>query len=227
MPCGTTEPTIRLATTEDAPAIQRIYTPYVRETAISFERSPPSTDDLRERIEDTLERYPWLVCELGGTVAGYSYAGALRGRSAYQWSVESTVYVDPDHQRRGIACGLYRSLFAVLDRQGYCRVFAATALPNPASTGFHEAMGFTSIGVYENVGYKHDEWHDVEWWSRPLAGASSETDASADFDPSGDRISPVDPDPPTDPDPPLSIAEARKRSRWSAAVTAGQSHIRT
>ncbi len=110
---------IRLAFEEDAAAIRRIYVPIVEETTISFETCSPTESEITDRIASTLERYPWLVCETGGEgngreVVGYAYAGTHRSRDAYRWSVDVSVYVDPDHRHRGIARGLYTSLFALL-----------------------------------------------------------------------------------------------------------------
>ena len=192
---------IRLVSTDDAEEIQAIYAPHVRESAISFERTPPAVEDIRQRILDIEDSRPWLVCEHDGGVVGYAYAGSHRVREAYQWSVESSVYVHSDYHRSSIARGLYTSLLAVLDLQGYQNVYAGTTLPNPASVGFHEAMGFELVGVYENVGAKNGEWYDVQWRQLSL----------------GDH--------PSSPDPPLSISEAQEREHWNEALSAGEPAI--
>jgi phosphinothricin acetyltransferase len=116
-------PEIRLVDESDARSIQRIYAPYVRNTSITFERSPPSIEELKRQIKEKEEEYPWLVCEHDDSIAGYAYAGSIRKRAAYQWSVESSVYVDHDFHRRGVARGLYERLLAVLSRQGYYNVY--------------------------------------------------------------------------------------------------------
>ena len=193
--------TIRLASVDDAEEIQAIYEPHVRDSAVSFELTPPSAETIEQRIHDTIESHPWLVCERDSEVAGYAYAGPHRSREAYQWAVESSVYVHQDHQRAGVARGLYESLFEVLKLQGFQNVYAGTTLPNPASERFHEAMGFKSIGVYEKVGYKNGDWHDVKWSQRSL----------------GER----DPAPES----PLTLAEARADERWNEALAAGESLI--
>lgn len=160
--------TIRLATPADATDCLEIYAPYVRNTSISFELTPPTTEAFQERIDSTLDTLPWLVCEAGDDILGYAYAGHSRMREAYQWVVESSVYVDGDHHRRGIARGLYTSLFDLLRLQGYFVVLAGMTLPNPASVELHRAMGFEPVGVYENIGYKQGDWHDVEWMQLEL-----------------------------------------------------------
>lgn len=160
--------TIRLARGDDAPAITAIYAPYVSETPISFETAPPSVDEMAGRLAKTLTRFPWLVAETEGDMAGYAYASAHRERAAYQWAADVSIYLREDQQRRGVGRALYTALFAILRAQGYVNVYAGIALPNPASVALHEAMGMTPVGVYHHVGYKSGAWHDVGWWQGPL-----------------------------------------------------------
>jgi phosphinothricin acetyltransferase len=160
--------TIRLATPEDAEAILAIYAPVVRDTAISFEVEPPTLLAMQERIAQTLRHLPWLVCDRQGEVLGYVYASAHRARAAYQWSVDVTVYIHQEVRRTGIGRALYTALFALLARQGFAQCFAGITLPNPASIGLHESLGFQPIGVYREVGYKLGAWHDVGWWQRGI-----------------------------------------------------------
>jgi L-amino acid N-acyltransferase YncA len=110
---------IRLATRNDAPGIAEIYRPIVESTPISFETEPPDEHEIQRRVVETLPAYPWLVCEHEGRVAGYAYATRHRARAAYQWSVDTSVYVHSDFRRRGIGRGLYLSLFRILAAQGY------------------------------------------------------------------------------------------------------------
>ncbi len=160
--------TIRLASSADAPQICGIYSPIVRDTAVSFEQAVPDAKAIAARISETLQQYPWLVCEINRQIAGYAYASSFRPRSAYQWTTETTVYVHPNYQRRGIARALYTSLIAVLRRQGYCNAIGVIALPNDGSVGAHEAVGFRKIGVLENMGYKLKGWRDTGWWQLEL-----------------------------------------------------------
>jgi phosphinothricin acetyltransferase len=163
---------IRLATTEDAGAIADIYEPFVTNTAISFEMVPPDAGDMAARIAATIPRFPWLVATDDGTVVGYAYAGSYRARAAYAWSVEVSVYLAEIARQRGIAGKLYATLFDLLSQQGFRTALAGIALPNPASVGFHEKMGFTLLGVHHEVGWKFDQWHDVGWWRRGLGDGS-------------------------------------------------------
>jgi phosphinothricin acetyltransferase len=160
-------PTIRLATVADAEQVQAVYAPYCH-TPISFETEPPGVEEMRGRVARVLAQYPWLVCEQGGEVLGYVYATQHRERAAYRWSVDTTVYVHQGRQRRGVGRALYTSLLAVLPLQGYVNAYAGVTLPNPASVGLHEAMGFRPVGVYQQVGFKCGSWHDVAWYQRPL-----------------------------------------------------------
>lgn len=159
---------IRLATPADAPALRAIYAPIVTDTMISFELEPPTDDEVAVRIGKTLPAYPWLVLERDGRILGYAYAGAHRARPAYRWSVDVSVYVAEAGRRQGIGRSLYEHLFVLLQRQGYRAAFAGIALPNPASVALHEAVGFTALGVYRDVGFKLGSWHDVGWWQRPI-----------------------------------------------------------
>lgn len=159
---------IRLASTADAAQICEIYRPIVRGTAISFEQAAPDVQEIAARTTQTLEQHPWLVCDINRRIAGYAYGSSFRSRYAYQWTVETTVYVHSDYQRRGIARALYTSLVAILRQQGYCNAVGVIALPNDASVRVHEAIGFRKIGVFENMGYKLGKWHDTGWWQLEL-----------------------------------------------------------
>src|SRR6185436_1470712 len=133
---------IRLATPADAKAILDIYAPYIQNTSFTFETEVPSTEEFAKRIETYLLNWPWLVCEIGGKIAGYAYATRHRERTAYQWCTESSVYIHDDHQRTGIARALYTALFEILKKQGFRNVYAVINLPNEKSVNFHESCGF-------------------------------------------------------------------------------------
>ena len=137
---------VRLAEPADGAGVQAIYAPIVRDTAISFEVDPPSVEEMARRIDSTLERWPWLVCADEGTVLGYVYASRHRERAAYRWSVDVTAYIHESARRRGIGHALYTALLAMLAAQGYHRAYAGITLPNAASVGLHESLGFTPVG---------------------------------------------------------------------------------
>ncbi len=159
---------IRLATPLDAAPLQAIYEPHVRESAISFELEVPSVAQMRDRIERTLPRLPWVICENQGKILGYAYAAVHRPRAAYQWAVEVSVYVHAEARRRGVGRAVYASLFRLLAVQRYHNAYAGIVLPNPASVGLHESLGFQPVGIYRRVGFKLGAWRDVGWWQLAL-----------------------------------------------------------
>jgi phosphinothricin acetyltransferase len=160
---------IRIARPEDAAAFLEIYAPVVRQTSISFEEEVPSEAEMGRRIEDVLPRYPWLAAVEGDDVLGYAYATTHRTRAAYRWSPEVSAYVHAGARRRGVGRALYSTLFAILEKQRFCRAFAGITLPNDPSVRLHEAVGFRPLGVFHAIGYKAGTWHDVGWWERDLA----------------------------------------------------------
>ena len=160
--------TLRFATPADAPGIAAIYAPIVRESAISFEVDPPTVEEIGKRVESTLRFYPWLICAAGGSVEGYAYASQHRSRAAYQWSADVSVYIHESCRGRGIGRALYAALLELLRMQGLFNAYAGITLPNAASVGLHEAVGFVPLGVYRAVGFKLGRWHDVGWWELPL-----------------------------------------------------------
>jgi glutamate/tyrosine decarboxylase-like PLP-dependent enzyme/L-amino acid N-acyltransferase YncA len=186
--------TIRLATPADAAAIASIYGPAVRDTPISFEVEPPDAEAMATRIASTLEVAPWLVCEEAGEVLGYAYGCRHRDREAYRWCADVSVYVREGLQRSGVGRALYGALLPLLALQGFRAAHAGITLPNPASVGLHEAVGFRLVGVYPKVGWKLGAWHDVGWWQLEL----------------GDRTAP--------PETLRTLAEVRGDPRWAAAL---------
>jgi L-amino acid N-acyltransferase YncA len=153
----------------DATRVAEIYAPYVRDTSISFEESPPSAPQMAARMANVLARTPWLVAESKtGRVVGYAYASPHRERAGYRWSVDIAAYVDTDWRGRGVGRALYAELVAILRRQRFVNAYAGIALPNPASVALHESMGMRLVGVYERVGFKHGSWVDVAWYGLRL-----------------------------------------------------------
>ena len=168
---------IRFAEELDAAAIQAIYAPYCESSAVSFETKAPSVEEIGQRIRKISDQFPWIVGERDRRVIGYAYGSRHSERAAYQWSVDATVYVSPSAQRIGLGRALYTSLFRILTLQGYYKVYAGITLPNAASVGLHEAMGFKPVGIYRGVGYKLGSWHDVGWWQLSLQPESDQPSA--------------------------------------------------
>jgi phosphinothricin acetyltransferase len=160
--------TIRFATLADAPALLAIYAPYITDSFVSFEYEVPSLAEFTQRIDAIQQQLPYLVAEVAGRVLGYAYASKHRDRMAYQWSVDTSVYIHPDGHRQGIGRQLYGHLFDLLRQQGYYNVYAGITLPNPSSEAFHRAIGFELVGTYRNVGYKMGAWRSVSWFQLTL-----------------------------------------------------------
>jgi L-amino acid N-acyltransferase YncA len=163
---------VRLATANDGAACAEIYASYVRETAVSFELVPPDTAEMTARLVRTLERTPWLVVEVDGVVRGYAYATRHRERAAYDWTVESAVYVDRAFRGLGLGRMAMAALLRVLRLQGFHLVVAGVTTPNAQSVALHLALGFRRIGEFEAVGWKFRAWHGVEWFGLELRGRS-------------------------------------------------------
>ena len=159
---------IRIADKNDCKDILRIYEFYVLNTAITFEYEVPSLSEMENRMKNIQLKYPYLVAEIENKVVGYAYASDFRYKAAYQWSPESTIYLDKEFHGKGIGKKLYQKLFEVLKLQGYYNVFGGVALPNESSIALHQHLGFKEIGVYENIGYKFDKWHSTKWFQLVL-----------------------------------------------------------
>ncbi len=162
-------PVIRHADPDrDAAACAAIYAPSVRDGVASLEERVPEPREIADRMRAIGRNWPWLVAERDGVVAGYAYASQHRERASYRWSTDVTVYVAHGHHRRGIARALYERLFELLARQGYHQACAGITLPNAASVGLHESLGFVAVGVYADIAYKHGRWRSVGWWQKTL-----------------------------------------------------------
>ena len=172
---------IRTARDEDAAAIHAIYAPSVSAGVATFETELPGVETMRERLRARLQHYPWLVWEDAGEVLAYAYAGRFRERAAYDWIAETSIYVHADAQRRGIARRLYGVLLDVMRLQGITQAVGVITLPGTASVAMHQAMGFTSAGVWRQCGYKLGQWWDVGVWQKELQVAASPPRAVTPF----------------------------------------------
>lgn len=166
---------IRPATPEDAEALLQIYTPYVKNTAISFEYTVPSVEEFAERIRNTLVRYPYLVALRDGEIVGYAYAAAFKTRAAYDRAVETSIYVSQNCRGGGIGRVLYEKLAAVLRCQNILNLNACIAYPTGEdahlttdSPRFHERLGYQTVAHFHKCGYKFDTWYDMIWMEKLL-----------------------------------------------------------
>ena len=164
---------IRLATEADAGQLLRIYTPYVLHTAITFEYEPPSEEEFRSRIAHTLSSYPYLAAEQDGRICGYAYASAFKSRAAYNWSVETSIYVEEESRGERVGKNLYQALEECLSAQNVCNLCACIAYPNPTSISFHEAFGYKTIAHFHSSGYKSGKWYDMIWMEKMIGAHTS------------------------------------------------------
>jgi phosphinothricin acetyltransferase len=171
---------IRYLTTDDLPAVTRIYEHHALTGTATFDEAAPSLEEMRMKYEKVrAQGLPWLVAEADGAVIGYAYADRLRDRSAYRFTLEDSVYIDPAHYRRGAGRALLGELLARCEALGYRQMIAAIGdSDNSGSIGLHRALGFEQAGIYSNVGLKFGRWLDVVLMQRGLGeGAASLPDA--------------------------------------------------
>jgi L-amino acid N-acyltransferase YncA len=162
-------PLIRAVAHSDAASIATIYNYYIEHTPITFEETPITVEEIVKRIEGlTEQQLPWLVIEAQGQVAGYAYASQFRPRSAYRFTVETTIYLAHQQQGKGLGQPLYLALLQALRERNLHMALGGIALPNPASVALHEACGFTRTGQLPEVGYKFNQWIDVGYWQIKL-----------------------------------------------------------
>lgn len=161
---------IRPAKPEDAEKLLAIYAPYVEQTAITFEYEVPTVEEFRERIHNTLKKYPYLVAEQGGEPVGYAYVGPFHDRPAYDWAVETSIYVDQNKKRMGIGKKLHEALEEELRNRGFLNMNACIAYPAQEdeyltrnSLGFHTHLGFRPVGSFTRCGYKFGRWYNMVW----------------------------------------------------------------
>ena len=164
---------IRPVREDDLSATLDIYTYYTENTAISFDYAAPTMDEWREKMRRTLEKYPYFVAEEDGKILGYTYVSPFKGRPAYDWSVETTIYVAPDCRAVGVGRALYEALEKALKAQGITNMYACIGVPEVDdeylthdSVYFHEKMGFTLCGTFRKCGRKFDRWYDMVWMEK-------------------------------------------------------------
>ena len=166
---------IRAAAPGDVAAIARIYADAVRRGTATFEVEPPDEAEIARRMQALVAgNHPYLVAERSGAIAGYAYAGPYHLRPAYRWTVEDSIYLDPQFQRQGIGRRLMGRLLADAEARGFRQVIALIGdSTNAASIALHAASGFQRIGTLQSVGFKHGRWLDVVVMQRPLGIANS------------------------------------------------------
>lgn len=160
----------RSVTLADAASIADIYRPYVENTAVSFEYTAPTAEEIARRIEKTTAFYPYFVAVKNGRVVGYAYAGRCGARRAYDRSAELSIYIDKNERGRGIGKMLYELLETELGRMGVINLYALIAAPfertddpyvTDSSLRFHEKLGYGVVGRQHGCGFKFGRWYDI------------------------------------------------------------------
>lgn len=160
---------VRTAVSADAEQIVAIYNHYVANTVVTFEEDEVSPDEMRRRMHDVFNAaLPWIVAEDEGQMVGYAYATKWKARSAYRYSVETTVYLADGVAGKGFGTALYTELFRILKDRGIHAAIGGIALPNDASVALHEKFGMRKVAHFEEVGFKFGRWVDVAYWQRAL-----------------------------------------------------------
>lgn len=157
---------VRMAKVEDAKDLLNIYEYYVTNTPITFEYDVPTIEEFKNRIETTLKRYPYIVAEENGKIYGYAYAGAFKCRRAYDWSVETSIYVQYENSSKGVGTLLYNELERLLKMQNIINVNACITYPNEKSQEFHKKFGYKTVAQFTKCGYKFNTWHDIIWMEK-------------------------------------------------------------
>ncbi len=164
---------IRTAKEADAGALLAIYAPYVEQTAITFEYEVPTVSEFQARIRHTLEKNPYLVAEKRGRILGYAYVSPFKERAAYDWAVETSIYVDKAVKHSGIGGKLHAALEQVLKKMGILNMEACIGIPEKDdeyldhnSMNFHAHLGYRLVGTFKKCGYKYDRWYDMIWMEK-------------------------------------------------------------
>lgn len=166
---------IRVAVEEDVKELLAIYKPYVEQTAITFEYEVPSEEEFRNRIKHTKEKFPYLVAEEDGEILGYAYVSSFKTRAAYDWAVETSIYLRMDQRGKGVGVSLYQELEEILKKMGILNVNACIAYTDRedehlsnASVRFHERNGYSMVGQFHNCGYKFNTWYHMVWMEKMI-----------------------------------------------------------
>lgn len=165
----------RTATENDAPRLLDIYRYYVEKTAISFEWTVPSLEEFKSRMCRTLSRYPYIVAVQDDSILGYSYVSPFVGRKAYDWSVETTIYLDHSIRHQGVGKKLYFVMEQILKEMHIINLNACIGWPKEDdryltrnSAQFHEHLGYHMVGTFHSCGYKFGKWYDMVWMEKMI-----------------------------------------------------------
>ena len=170
-----TEYIVRIAREQDMERLVEIYTPYVLNTNVSFEYEAPDVDEFTKRYRNIIANFPYLVLELDGVIQGYAYANTYKPRRAYDWCVETTIYLDQKSTGKNMGMILYSTLETLLRKQNVQNLAACITCPNSISRKFHEKFGFYEVAHFHKCGYKFGKWHDMIWMEKMIGNHDEPT----------------------------------------------------
>lgn len=166
---------IRVAKIQDVPELLKIYAPYVEKTAVTFDYEIPTLSEFTEKIGRILKKYPVLVAEGEGKIAGYAYADTFKNKAAYDWAVETTIYIEENSRKMGVGRLLYEELERMLKAQNIVNLNACIAYPAKEdihltmdSVKFHEKLGYRMVGEFRQCGYKFNRWYHMVWMEKHI-----------------------------------------------------------
>ena len=164
---------IEIASLEDAQELVEIYRYYVEKTAITFEYEVPSVEEFKQRMIHVMEKYPYLIAKENDQIVGYAYASCFKNRAAYDWCVETSIYVNYDLKRCGIGKKLYLALEKALKAQHITNLNACISSPiendeylDTNSIDYHHHLGYQMVGKFHQCGYKFNRWYDMVWMEK-------------------------------------------------------------
>lgn len=179
---------IKIADEKDAAELLEIYRPYVEKTAVTFEYDVPDVKEFSQRIKNIKQKYPYIKAVSDGKIVGYAYASVFKDRSAYDWSVETSVYVKEDCKKYGIGSLLYEKLEEILSLQGFLNVNACIAYTEKQdenltndSVYFHKKLGYSLVGEFHKCGYKFGKWYEMVWMEKFIGKHSDKPEKIVTF----------------------------------------------
>lgn len=166
---------IRMLKEEDASACLEIYNYYILNSTATFETEPLTLEEFRNRIKNITERYPWIVLEEKGRIAGYAYLSPFIDRAAYDWTADLAIYLDRSLRGMGYGSELMEGMISLAEKDGYYNLVSVITADNQSSVKLHEKFGFVKSASFEHFGYKNGQWLGVVCYVRKLRDPAEET----------------------------------------------------
>lgn len=155
---------IRNATIQDSKKICEIYNYYIENSIVTFEEEKITAAEIENRMKTIQEKFFWIVYEEENEIKGYAYITSFKGRSAYNKSVECSIYVDNNELGKGIGTALFMELLNRVKALNLHVLLSCITIPNEKSEILHNKFGFEKVAHFKEVGYKFERWIDVSYW---------------------------------------------------------------